>query len=202
MKKYLLDQSINIIKKYNKNISDLEIDKIRYGLEGIYLTITKFFIISLITLYIGIFKEFIIFTFFYNVIRVVAFGLHASKSYICLITSSLIFISLPGLAIVMNINLILKGCFCLLALIIMILYAPADTKKRPLLKAKKRIKLKAYSIIITIIYIAIIMLFNNDFLSNVILLSLLTESALIMPITYKIFKMPYKNYKTYRYKFN
>jgi accessory gene regulator protein AgrB len=39
-------------------------------------------------------------------------------------------------------------------------------------------------------------------LSNIVLLALMAEIALILPITYKIFKMPYNNYKTYVHKLN
>lgn len=202
MKRVFLDRAISLIRKNNENISDIEIEKIRYGLEGIYLTITKFMILAAITFYIGIFKEFMIFTVLYNFIRVFAFGMHASKSYICLISSGALFISLPLLALTINIHIILKMVLCFLSLMMMILYAPADTIKRPLLRMKKRLKLKAFSLAVTIIYIGITLISKDIFISNAVLLALIMEVILILPVTYKIFGMPYRNYKSYRHKSN
>lgn len=198
MKKYFLDKSISLIKKNDPTISDIKIDRIRYGLEGIYLTLTKLIIISSITIYIGLFKEFLIFTIFYNIIRIFAFGLHAPKSYICLIVSSLLFIILPYLATVINIPFYLKAISCILLFIIMAMYAPADTHKRPLIKEKKRQQWKMLSLFVTTIYIVAILMITNEFVSNIILFALVVEAVLILPISYKLLKLPYKNYLLYQ----
>lgn len=192
-----MNNSIALIKKYNKNISEKKILKIRYGLEGTYLTISKFIIISIISLMLGVFKEFLIFTIFYNIIRMFAFGLHASKSYLCLIISSIIFIISPLVASMIKISIIVKIILSIFLLISVAFYAPADTYKRPLINKIKRLRLKVASIIVTITYIILILFINNDFISNVILFSLITEVFLILPITYKLFKLPYKNHASY-----
>ena len=76
MKNYVLDNAINIInKKYNYD--DIKIEKLRYGLEGIYLTITKAIVIFSIALILGIFKELLVFLLFFNILRFSAFGIHA-----------------------------------------------------------------------------------------------------------------------------
>jgi accessory gene regulator B len=197
-----LNNSISLIKKYNKNIGTKEVEKIKYGLEGIYLTFTKLVIISGFSILLGIFKEFLMFTIFYNIIRMFAFGLHASKSYICLISSGIVFLALPYLATIININIIIKIILSALSLMLIFLYAPADTNKRPLINKRKRLRLKMASIIVTVIYIVIILIDNNSFISNIILLSLVTEIVLILPLTYKIFKLPYRNYATYVHHYN
>lgn len=79
----------------------------------------------------------------------------------------------------------------------MILFSPADTVKRPLIKKKKRIIFKILSIVVTIIYFVITLLIKNKLLINSMLFGLLVECILILPITYRIFKMPYKNYIKY-----
>lgn len=198
MKRVVLDKAISLIKKNNPLLSDIDLERIRYGLEGIYLTFTKLMVIFAIALSLGLFKELLIFLFFYNIIRVFAFGLHASKSYICLITSSLVFILFPYIATIVSIPFINKLIISLLLLVLIALYAPADTHKRPLIKAKKRRMWKILSITVTVIYIALILLLDNDFITNIILFSLITETILILPITYKLFKLPYRNYLSYR----
>ena len=41
-------------------------------------------------------------------------------------------------------------------------------------------------------------LINDNYICNLIYLALLIQSTAIIPITYKIFKMPYNNYKAYQ----
>ena len=48
MKEKFLNDSINLITRYNNTYTEDDIDKIKYGLEGLYLTVTKLIIIVLI----------------------------------------------------------------------------------------------------------------------------------------------------------
>ena len=48
MKSFFINNSIKIITNYNKNYNQEELEKLKYGLEGIYLTITKTIIIILL----------------------------------------------------------------------------------------------------------------------------------------------------------
>ena len=86
MKEKFLNDSVNLITRYNNTYTEDDIDKIKYGLEGLYLTVTKLIIIVLISIILGIFKELILVLIFFNIIRYPAFGVHADKSIICLIT--------------------------------------------------------------------------------------------------------------------
>lgn len=199
MKNIIIGKSIKFIQNNNNDITDKDLEKIRYGLEGVYLTLTKFLFISLFMIYFNLFLHFLIFTFFFSIIRMFAFGLHASKSYLCFIFSSLLFILCPLLALNVEINIWIKFLLCLFSLTSIVLYAPADTLKRPLINKKKNRRFKSLSIFIALIYIFFIILINNNFISNIMLFALTTEAILILPITYKIFKLPYRNYKNYHY---
>ena len=79
----------------------------------------------------------------------------------------------------------------------MCLYAPADTVKRPLINKKKRMRFKILSILVTIIYFILTILIDNNIFTNSLLIGLLISCILILPITYKAFKMPYRNYINY-----
>ena len=85
----------------------------------------------------------------------------------------------------------------LIAFILVAAYAPADTVKRPLIKKKKRIRFKILSVIVVISYFIITLLITNNLIINVLIFGLIIECILISPLTYKAFKMPYKNYKNY-----
>lgn len=84
MKKKFLDSTIGFVKKYNI-YSEKEEMMLRYGLEGLYLTITKLIVILLLALILGILKEVIYIIIIFNIIRYFGFGFHAEKSYQCLI---------------------------------------------------------------------------------------------------------------------
>ena len=196
MKDIIINKCINYIKKYNSYTND-DIEVIKYGLEGIYLSISKVLIILLLSFIIGIFKEVVIFLLLFNVIRFTAFGLHATKSYICLISSLLIFILLPYLLLHINIDIYIKVLFSILCILYIYKYAPSDTKKRPIVNRKRRLVYKTLSTIISIIYSFILIFVNNNFISNALLFSMIVECFLISPIIYRIFKLPYNNYITF-----
>lgn len=197
MKKSILSKIRDNIKKQYPKYSESKLDEIMYGVEGIYLTITKAIIIFTIALVLGIFKELIILLLMFNFIRLFAFGIHASSSVICLIFSSILFIGCAYLCKVIDISQNILYVLYIIAVVIIAIYAPADTVKRPLIKKKKRLAFKALSVIVTIIYFVTSLFIKNNLLINSMIIGLLIECLLIIPITYKVFKLPYKNYKNY-----
>lgn len=195
MKKIFLNMLMKNIDndKYTKD----EIEIIKYGYESVYITITKILFIILISLLLNIFKEVIIFLLIFNVIRTFAFGLHATKSSICLISSTLIFIGLPFILQYINLNSISKLLVGIILVIYIFIYSPADTYKRPIINKKRRQIFKYLSTFISIIYIVVSILTKN-YISNCFLFSILLECIFISPITYRIFNLPYNNYLNYK----
>jgi accessory gene regulator B len=198
MKKKFLNSSIELITK-NKHYSKDEIDIIAYGLEAIYLTVTKLVVIVFISIMLGIFKEMILLLITYNIIRSQAFGIHASKSIYCLISSIICFIGGALICKYITLPFIATIVIAIICNICLLLYAPADTYKRPLVNAKKRKKFKFVSFVFGIIYTILIIVFRNYSIVNYLLLGMVESVVMILPITYKTFKLPYNNYKTYKY---
>lgn len=196
MKKKFLNYSLNIIKEYNPDIDNIRLDELRYGLEGFYLTITKLIVIITLSLLLGIFKEMIIMLITFNILRFTGFGLHATKSSICLFSSSLIFIVFPFLSKLISFPIYFKVILILMAIILIFLYSPADTKKRPIINARRR-KIYKYLTTINCIILSIISLFLSNIYFNLIIFGIYSEVIMILPITYKIFKLSYNNYKKY-----
>lgn len=194
MKEKIINKSVNSICKYNK-YSDLEVEKIKYGLEGLYLTIYKLIIIILLSIILGFFKETLLVLLFLNIIRYPAFGVHANKSLVCLISSILLILGVPYLIFNIKINFVIKIVISIYCFLNYLLFAPADTVKRPLTNKKKRVIRKVFSCIFSIVYIILIFLLNNNLYSNAILSALIIETVLINPITYIILHTPYNNYK-------
>ena len=194
MKDTFLNNSVKFIQKYNK-YNENQVELIKYGLEGLYLTITKLFILIIVSLLLNIFKEIIFVILFFNIIRFFAFGAHADKSSICLIASLTLIIGLTFIIFNTNINQILKIIICIVCVIDYLAFAPADTKKRPLTNKKKRIIRKMFSVFVSIIYTILIITVNNSLITNSLFISLIIEALMINPIMYKLIGVPFNNYK-------
>ena len=197
MKKQFLNFCEKTIIKNNKNINEEELEIINYGLESIYLTLVKIVIIIFLSLLLGIFKEVILMIVSYNIIRFFAFGLHAPNSTSCLITSIILFIGGAYVSIYLDISIYIKIIISFISILLISIYAPADTEKRPLINRKKRIKYKYISIVVSIFMTIFLINFHDSYLSNFLLIGLIEEVIMILPITYKLYKLPYNNYKTY-----
>ena len=197
IKRFIISKSLKVISDIYPDYNKSKLDEIRYGLESIYLSLTKTIVILFITFILGIFKEAILLLLFFNGIRIVAFGIHASKSWMCWLSSSIIFIGLPYICKFIEFPNIVHYIIIVFSMICFFLYAPADTKKRPLVKKKKRVKFKVFSLIVASIYVVLFFYTDSMFIHNIISTSLLIESVLIHPLTYKLFKLPYKNYEGY-----
>ena len=195
MKEVFLNHTMNFIDANQKGLTDEDKEKLAYGLEGIYLTITKMVIILLIALLLGFLKEFIIALILFNIIRFPGFGFHASKSIVCLISSTVLILGLPYLFSNTVIPLNIKIILCIVSIITFIIFAPADTHKRPLTNKKKRTIRKICTCLLALIYSAIVIIFNNYEISNLLLAALVIETVLVSPIMYLLFGESYNNYK-------
>ena len=196
MKKKFLNSSMEFITK-NKQYTDEQIEIMAYGLETIYLMVTKMIVIFGMAYVLGILKEMLLLLISYNIIRSQSFGIHASKSIYCLISSLTMFIGGALICKYMVIPYQLMIIIALVCNICLLLYAPADTYKRPLVNAKKRKRFKFMSIILGIIYTILIIIFRDYLIVNYLLIGMVEAIIIILPITYKIFHLPYNNYKTY-----
>ena len=192
MKNLVVNIAMNSIVKENK-YDDIKLQEIKYGLEAIYLNISKLTVYFIINAFLGTFKEGILFLLFYVPLRSFSYGFHAKTSLACWLLSGFTFVILPYVATIISLNIYTKLVIILFSLIICYLYSPADTPSRPIINKKRRLLLKTLTMIVAIIYSFIIIL-NSHYILNIIALALLCQSILISPIFYKIFKLQYNNY--------
>lgn len=198
MKKVILNACMKSVKKKFPSYDNDKLEIIEYGLESLYLTLTKTIIIIVLSIILGIFKKTLLLLLLYNIIRFSAFGLHASKSYQCLIMSLTMFVGAVYFCEYINLSLEIKSIISLICILLMALYAPADTEKRPLINNKKRKKYKILSIISSMIFAILIVIFNEKTISNYFFIGLLEATIVILPISYKILGLSYDNYKKYK----
>lgn len=198
MKKKFLNSSINRISKKYPEYDDEKLEIISYGLEALYITITKTVVIFTLAFILGVLKETLLIVLFYNIIRTTAFGMHAKKSSHCYIISSVLFVGMGLLCKYVDINFYVKLIIYIIAVITIFIYAPADTYKRPLLNAKKRKIYKIITMFNSLIYLILIIIFKDNILSNYLVVGLWDASLMIHPLTYRMFQLPYNNYKKYQ----
>lgn len=197
MRNHIIGSCMKIVADNNEDLDKTKLDEIEYGLVSIYILITKLIVIFTLAFILGIFKEVITFSLIYAIIRAPSFGIHASKSWICLIVSSIVFLGIPYINLSVTITPIFKVVLGIISITLIFKNSPADTHKRPIVNLKRRKIYKMISTIIAITFTVISLLINNNFISNCLISSLLIQCVIISPLTYRLFKMPYNNYKDY-----
>lgn len=196
MKNIIVNNVMKFILNYN-NYDDVKQEELEYGVVSIYLLIVKLLVILVVAALLNIFKEVIIFTLIYIPIRAVSFGLHATKSWVCLIASTLMFVGLPLLSKYLILHSIIKSLIGIISVLLMFKNSPADTENRPIINKNRRLFFKYCSVLVAFIYSLTSMLINDLFISNSLLFSLLIQCIITSPMAYKLFKLPYDNYKNY-----
>ena len=196
MKQLFLNSSISLIQKSN-NYSEEKLAELRYGLETFYTMITKLGTIFILAALFHLLKELLLFLIFYTPLRSLGFGFHANNSIECWIISVPIFLLLPFLAKIIILPNIISIIIMALSTISFLLFAPADTKKKPLINHKKRLINKSLVVIISIFYLYTPLFIQNQVIINTITYACLWQAICVNPLLYALFKQPYNNYKKY-----
>lgn len=196
MKDLLINSAMSNIKKYN-NYDEVKLAEIRYGLASLYLTITKTVVIFGLSYILGYIKPLLILMGLYSLLRLFGFGVHAKKSIHCWISSTLIFIICPYLCTILIINYKVKITLGMICVVLLGIFAPADTEKRPLINKKRRITYKVICACIGLSYTVLFYFTKDNLVNNCLLFSLIIQTIFVLPITYKIFGVKYNNYKKY-----
>ena len=198
MKELFVGSSIDLIKKQCPEYDNVKIEEIKYGLASIYLMISKTIVIGTIAFILGILKELIIFTVIYNLLRMTSFGLHATKSWICLLSSSIIFIGCPYLCQMITIPILPKIIIGIVGILFIFKNSPADTHKKPIINPKRRLVYKLISTMTATIFVILSITISDTFLSNSFIFALIIQCFVTSKNVYKLFGLPYDNYKNYQ----
>ncbi|AFS77861.1 putative agrB-like protein [Gottschalkia acidurici 9a] len=180
------------------NRTDIELTKIKFGIEVLIINISKFLLIITISYFLKIIPLTLILFISFGLIRRSAFGLHAKNSIVCTIISTSYFIGGAYISIYYPLEMKIMVLIFLIQIGLFMKYAPSDTESRPLVGKKLRSKLKRDTIVTVLILLAIALIVNNGTISMLITLGATMECISILPITYKILKRRYNNYEQYK----
>ena len=192
--KEVIINNIMLNIKNNKDYTEQKLNEIRYGLEALYLTSTKIAVIYIIAVILNSYKELTLIFLLYGTLRLTGFGIHAKSSKECWISSLLIFVPIPYLLKFIFIPKYINIILSIIGTILLLIYSPADTEKRPLIHKKKRIIYKILTTTISTIYTILNIITKDNILSNIITFSILLEAIIVLPISYKLFGLKYNNY--------
>lgn len=183
----------------NIKLSEIQLQHITYGLNIILINIPKLVLLFLISYILNITFYFLLAFFTFATLRFFAAGMHNSTSIGCNIMNLTIFFSNIFISIYYPFNKYILIFLNIISLIIFILYAPADTKEKPIINKNSRNFLKTFSVLTNcILFILSMIIYNyNIIYSNVISISVFEEALTTTPICYKLFNKSYNNYLNY-----
>ncbi|MBE6154690.1 MAG: hypothetical protein E7163_03880 [Firmicutes bacterium] len=199
MKENFINSSINFISKYQE-INDLKMKQLKYGLEGLYSLFVKLTIVLIMAFITKTITYTLLYLLFYTGIRTFSYGWHAKSNISCWITTILIYNIIPILIKNLTIPSFIGYIILIISFISVILWAPADTPKKPLIRKKQRDKLKILSTIIVLIYSLIFIFSKNTTINNSLIYALTIQIIFINPLTYKLTNTQFNNYKYYKKK--
>lgn len=190
----------NRIRKEMPGIDDERAEVINYGLQNIIGEIPKIFLLFIIAFLLNMLKE-VVFMFLVLIpYRGASGGFHLKTHLGCILGTAIFYCGTVFLS--QNIILeevtkyILIGIIWIFGMIMIKLYAPADTENVPILSKKDRRKKQIIAYIsFTIALVGTIFIQNNT-ISNILLFGNFVQTLTITKLAYKLTKNKY-GYEVY-----
>ena len=187
---YIMDLALFITKRVQNLLNSLhhfkedEAEQIAYGLSMLLLIAIETSLVVFLFWVLGCLKQGIIVLSAFGFLRIFAGGLHLPKSNWCFIVTFLAYLMIILLGIHLPYtNLLFYGGFALSA-ILLLLYAPADTKAKPLgQKRKRKLKYCTFGALFILFFIASL---QTPSIAMLITWSCLVESLTTTPFFYSL----------------
>ena len=180
----------NKIRKEMPEIDDERVEIIMYGLQNIIGELPKGIIILLIAYFLGIFKLTLMAVLIIAPYRCFSGGVHMKTHFGCIISTSMLYIvpAILGKYIVLagSIKYVFAGIVWMFSMIMIKLYAPADTENVPILRKQERKQKQIFSYIILTVEIFIALVINNPCIISVIIFGDLIQTLTITRIAYNL----------------
>lgn len=191
----------NKIRKEMPEIDDERAEVITYGLQLMIGEIPKIFITLAISYLLGIFKLTVIMIIALMPYRIYSGGFHLKTHIGCIISTTLYYCGVPLLAkyitISQNFEYILALGIWIFGMIMVRLYAPADTENLPILRKNERKQKRILSYITLTLGLIIAIIIKDSVISNILLFGNLMQSIMITRLAYKLTGSKY-GYEVYQ----
>lgn len=180
----------NKIRKEMPDVDDERAEVINYGLQVLLGEVPKFFIMLLMAYILGVFKLTLITFLILAPYRGASGGFHLKTHIGCIISTTTFYCGIAFLAKNIILDDITKyflatavGVF---GIIMIKLYAPADTEYVPIISKKVRKQKQILSYISFIIGLVIAVIIKNNVISNIIIFGYFVQTCMITRLAYKI----------------
>ena len=190
----------NKIRKEMPEVDDERAEVINFGLQILLGEIPKIFIMFGIAYLLGVFKLSMITFLVLLPYRGASGGFHLKTHIGCIVTTTTFYCGVAFLSkyvvldnIVRYILTILIGVF---GVIMIKLYAPADTENVPIISKKIRKQKQILSYIFFIVGLVIAIILKQNIISNIILFGYFIQTCMITRLAYKLTNNKY-GYEVY-----
>lgn len=195
----MIDKMCNrLTKKMRKKmpyITDEKAEVINYGLQLIIGEIPKIFIVIIIAYLCGVLRLTALGLLFILPYKMVSGGVHLKTHIGCIIFTNLFYVGnailSKSLVFATNIKYLITSIILIFTLIMVKLYAPADTEAVPILRKKERRIKKILSYIIASLTLLIATVVKDSTISNLLIFGTLFQTLTITKFVYKISKNKY-----------
>lgn len=190
----------NRIRKEMPEIDDEKAEVINYGLQNIVGEIPKVFLMLGVALVLGIFKWALITFIIFLPYRGASGGLHLKTHLGCILGTIIFYCGIPFLAKYFILSDLIKyiviGILWVFGMIMIKLYAPADTEDVPILEKKVRRKKQIASYLTFSIGLIIALLIKNNILTNILIVGSFIQTLSITKLAYRLSNNKY-GYEVY-----
>lgn len=188
------------IRNEMPDIDDEKAEVINYGLQNLIGEIPKIFIMLFVAYILGIFK-WALFTFVVLFIyKGASGGVHLKTHFGCITLTTLFYCGIPFLSqffvLTPLIKYIVIAGVWIFGMIMIKLYAPADTESVPILQEKVRKKKRIVSYISFSVALFVALIISNNIIANILILANLFQTITITKFVYKITNNKY-GYEVY-----
>lgn len=188
------------IRKEMPDVDDERAEVINYGLQILLGEVPKTFIMLLIAYLLGVFKLTLITFLIIMPYRTFSGGVHLKTHIGCIVTTCAFYCGTALLAKYIVLSNIAKYILIILlaifGIIMIKLYAPADTENVPILSKKIRKQKQILSYITFIIGLIIALVIKNNIISNIIIFGYLMQTCMITKLAYRLTNNKY-GYEVY-----
>ena len=190
----------NKIRKQMPEVDDERAEVINYGIQLLVGEVPKFILMLLIAGILGVFWYAIAAFFMILPYKIVSGGFHLKTHLGCFIGTNLVYcgnaILSTHLSIPENIKVILIISNIIFGIVMITIYAPADTVNVPILRKKDRKIKKVLSYVFLIMNMIIAFFIPNESLSNILIFGSLFQTFSITRLAYRLTNNEY-GYETY-----
>lgn len=190
----------NKIRKTMPDMDDEQAEVIMYGIQLIIGEIPKVFSVFIVGALLGLWWQTLLSFWILLPYKYASGGFHLKSHIGCFLGTNLIYCGNAYISTIINLDVYAKIILIVLNLIIGIImvsiYAPADTINLPILTKKERHLKKTLSYIFLIINMILALLIKNTVISNLLIFGTAIQTFSITRLAYKITKNEY-GYESY-----